>query len=85
MIRDISEKHINKRLNDRFGRQFKVETYVMIPGNDYWRFDEEQKKEVKVKTSQRDIFFYYLLVANIILLLIVGALVYKAVIMVYFG
>lgn len=35
--------------------------------------------------ERRDAFFYYLLAANIILLVIVGALVFGAVKVVYFG
>lgn len=31
LIREISERHINKKLSDRFGKHFKVDTYVVVP------------------------------------------------------
>lgn len=43
LIREISERHINKKLNDRFGRHFKVDTYVIVPeSKDYWQFEEKR-------------------------------------------
>lgn len=88
LIREISERHINKKLSDRFGRHFKVDTYVIAPeSRDYWRFEKEMLGICSVNGSEekRDAFFYYLLVANIVLLIIVGALVFGAVKAVYFG
>lgn len=87
LIREISERHINKKLSDRFGRHFKVDTYVIVPeSKDYWRF-EEMRWDWRVDrgVEKRDAFFYYLLVANIRLLIIVGVLVFGAVKAVYFG
>jgi len=87
LIREISERHINKKLSDRFGRHFKVDTYVIVPGNrDYWRFEEMQwNRGMDRCVEKRDAFFYYLLAANIVLLVIVGVLVFGAVKIVYFG
>ena len=86
LIKEISERHINKKLSDRFGRHFKVDTYVIVPEyRDQWRLEE---KMIGVRghgsEAKRDAFFYYLLVANIILLVIVGVLVFGAVKTVYF-
>lgn len=87
LIKEISERHINKKLSDRFGRHFKVDTYVIVPEyRDHWRLEE---KMIGVQgdrsAAKRDIFFYYLLVANIVLVVIVGMLVFGAVKTVYFS
>lgn len=86
IIREISKRHINKRLSDRFGRHFKVDTYVIAPREeDYWRFEKRYMvKQGNNREVERDAFFYYLLVANIVLLLIVGVMVFGAVRIVYF-
>ena len=78
LIREISERHINKKLSDRFGRHFKVDTYVIVPeSRDYWRLEEKMRWNWKADNNveKRDAFFYYLLVANIVLMVIVGVLV----------
>ena len=31
LVREISERYINKKLSDRFGRHFHVDTYVIVP------------------------------------------------------
>lgn len=87
LIGEISERHINKKLSDRFGRHFKVDMYVIVPeSRDYWRGEEMRwNRSVDKNGEKRDTFFYYLLVANIILLVIVGMLVFGAVKTVYFG
>ena len=87
LIREMSERHINKKLSDRFGRHFKVDTYVIVPeSRDYWRFEKKYMVEQgNGEKPQRDAFFYYLLVANVILLVIVGVLVFGAVKTVYIG
>ena len=87
LIKEISERHINKKLSDRFGRHFKVDTYVIVPEyRDQWRLEEEMiGAQGGVSAAKRDAFFYYLLVANIVLLIIVGVLVFGAVKTVYFG
>lgn len=85
LICEISERHINKKLCDRFGRYFKVDTYIIVPEyqnyKEYWRSEEKLDDRVE----KRDAFFYYLLVANIVLLVIIVLLVFSAVKIVYFG
>lgn len=87
LIREISERHIDKKLSDSFGRHFKVDTYVIVPeSRDYWRLEENVmavRRDSNVE--KRDAFFYYLLVANIVLLIIAVVLVFGAVKTVYFG
>lgn len=87
LISEISDRYINKKLSDRFGRHFKVDTYVIVPeSKDYWRIEElGWNRRVDRSVEKRDAFFYYLLVANIVLLVIVGVLVFGAVKAVYFG
>lgn len=31
LIREISERHIKKKLSDKFGNHFRVDTYVIVP------------------------------------------------------
>lgn len=86
IIQDISERHINKKLSDKFGGDFKVDTHVIVPeSRDYW-WPEEMRwnRSMESGVKKRDAFFYYLLVANIVLLVIVGALVFGAVKTMYF-
>lgn len=87
LIKEISERHINKKLSDRFGRHFKVDTYVIVPGyKEYWRLEEKMiGAQGDSSAAKRDAFFYYLLIANIVLLIIVAILVFGAVKAVYFG
>lgn len=87
LIREISERHINKKLSDRFGRHFKVDTYVIVPDyKEHWWLEENvMAARRNSNVEKRDAFFYYLLVANIVLLIIVGMLVFGAVKTVYFG
>lgn len=94
LIREISERHINKKLSDRFGRHFGVDTYVIVPDNrrcreykEHCHFENEMNGNQRLDRNRikRDAFFYYLLVANIVLLIIVGILVFGAVRTVYFG
>lgn len=94
LVCEISERHTNKKLSDRFGRHFKVDTYVIVPDDrrcreymEHWRFENEMngKQRLDGNGIKRDAFFYYLLVANIVLLIIVGILVFGAVRTVYFG
>ena len=87
LISEISERYIKKKLSNKFGNHFRVDTYVIAPREeDYWRFE---KRYMVVRGNeeklQRDAFFYYLLIANIVLLVIVGILVFGAVKAVYFG
>lgn len=88
LIREISERYINKNLSDKFGKYFDVDTYVIVPKSiEYLRSEENmrQNRMVDIGVEKRDAFFYYLLVFNIVLLVIVGALVFAAVKAVYFG
>lgn len=87
LIKEISERHINKKLSDRFGRHFKVDTYVIVPDyKEYWRLEEKMIwAQGDSSVAKRDALFYYLLVANIVLLVIVGMLVFGAVKIVYFS
>ena len=94
LIQEISERHINKKLCDRFDRHFKVDTYVIVPDDrrcreymEHWRFENEMNGNQRLDGSgiKRDAFFYYLLVANIVLMIIVGILVFGTVRTVYFG
>lgn len=87
LIKEISERHINKKLSDRFGRHFKVDTNVIVPDyKEYWRLEEKMiGAQGDSSAAKRDAFFYYLLVSNIVLLVIVGVLVFGAVKTVYFG
>ena len=87
LISEISERHIKKKLSDKFGNHFRVDTYVIAQREeDYWRFEKRYTVvQVNEEKPQRDTFSYYLLVANIVLLLIVGVLMFGAVKTVYFG
>lgn len=87
LICEISERHINKKLSDRFGRHFKVDTYVIVPEyKEHWLLEEKMMgAQGDSNVGKRDVFFYYLLVANIVLLIIISILVFGAVKAVYFG
>ena len=71
----------------RFGRHFKVDTYVIVPEyRNQWRLEEKMiGVQGDSSAAKRDAFFYYLLVANIVLLVIVGMLVFRPVKTVYFS
>lgn len=88
LIKEISSRYINKRLNDKFGKHFDVDAYVLLPQNHFQRFERCEmlpSQEIIGKSVDRmDAFFRYLLVANIVLLTIIGALVLGAVKTVYF-
>lgn len=86
LLKEIVERHINRKLSDKFGNHFRVDTYVIAPREeDYWRFEKRYMAEQGTNGEvKRDAFFYYLLVVNIVLLLIVGVLVFGAVKTVYF-
>ena len=58
LIKEIAERHINKKLCDKFGNYFRVDTYAIAPREEgYWRFEkrymEEQGSRGEVK---RDVF-----------------------------
>lgn len=86
MIAEITKRHINKRLSDKYGNYFRVDTYVISPNEHLLcysgrRYMTAQESNGEIK---RDTFFYYLLVANIVLLIIIGILVFEAIKTVYF-
>lgn len=59
LIHEILERHINKKLSDRFGRHFKVDTYVIVlESRDYWRFEEKRWNwSMDCNVERRDAFF----------------------------
>ncbi len=87
LICEVGERHINKKMSDRFGRYFKVDTYVIVPDKNYWHIEEKTMDEYRMNNDmlKRDAFFYYLLVANIVLLILIFMLVFNAVKVLYFG
>lgn len=87
LIREVGERHINKKMSDRFGRHFKVDTYVIVPEKNYLHLEEKMMDGYRMNNDmvKRDAFFYYLLVANIVLLILVFMLVFNAVKALYFG
>lgn len=87
LIKEIAERHIDKKLSDKFGNYFRVDTYVIAPKEEeYWYFEKSHMMNQQGSSGEveRDAFFYYLLLANIVLLLIVGVLVFGAVKAMYF-
>ena len=87
LIREVGERHINKKMSDRFGRHFEVDTYVIVPEKNYLHLEEKMMDGYRMNNDmvKRDAFFYYLLVANIVLLILVFMLVFNAVKALYFG
>lgn len=86
LIKEIAERHIDKKLSDKFGNYFRVDTYVIAPKEEeYWYFEKRHMMNQQGSSGEveRDAFFYYLLLANIVLLLIVSVLVFEAVKTVY--
>lgn len=85
LIRDITNRFMNKQLKEYYGDYFYAHTIILAPNHDFWRF-EHGREEIQVKREKgsRDAFFYYLLIANIVLLIIVAVLVAGAVKTVYF-
>ena len=88
LARDIAERYIRKKLNDKFGDHFKVDTSDIVPREWHLHLLEENMyrigREGNDEVPQHDAFFYYLLVMNILLMIIVGILVLGAVKTVYF-
>ena len=87
LICEVGERHINKKMSDRFGRHFEVDTYVIVPEKNYLHLEEKMMDGYRMNNDmvKRDAFFYYLLVANIMLLILVFMLVFNAVKALYFG
>lgn len=58
LIKEISERYINKKLNDRFGNYFRVDTYSITPReDDFWCFEKRNMLEKGSNWKpQRDAF-----------------------------
>ena len=86
LVERISELHVKKRLREKFGSEFIVDTRVISPADR--RGTDMHNQGVSKDASHRvvrDAFFYYLLVMNIILSVMLIALVSCAVWQVYFA
>ena len=88
MIKTATSKHIEKRLREKYGDYFNVDTYLETPQDNYRDMEHFFMKRgyfpfVENLTEKRDGFFYYLLVSNIVLLIVIILLVARAVIQFY--
>jgi len=91
-LRTLAEKKLQKRFLDKYGDYFRIDVYRQIPRDrQYHDFELLHKRNViplhsyfKDMKQKRDGFFYYLLVSNILLFATVIALVFRAIIKVYF-
>lgn len=86
MIRNHSRKFIYRKLIEKYGDAFTVETNIEYPSIDRYEdlFWLSQKRGLPFSFHQdnenkRDGLFYYLLISNIVLISIIGLLVFKAV------
>lgn len=90
LIRNLADTHIKHRLEADYGNYFSVDTKVLTH-SDKHPLDTDAVLSSKKELSNvhlrrgRDGFFYYLLIANVILLCLFVALVFKAVMKVYFA
>lgn len=89
LIRNLTNTHIRHRLDANYGNYFNVDTITLAHPNKLPLCADVvpcSKKESFIDHLRkgRDGFFYYLLIANVILFCLVVALVFKAVMMVYF-
>ena len=89
LIRDLANTHIRHRLDANYGNYFKVDTAILAHPNklplctDTVSYNKKKPFIGHLK-KERDGFFYYLLIANVVLLCLLVALVFKAVMTVYF-
>ena len=89
LIKTISDAHIKNRMEDKYGDLFDIRTRTIVPNREHFYYKDiydiydELRDKVPVTHKNRDVFFYYLLISNIVLLVIIGLLVFKAVLMVY--
>jgi hypothetical protein len=94
LIRDLAEERIEKRLNKEYGEYFDVSVKQRLPlkpDKDYYfeleRLFKNGKPPVIFRSdgfkNQRDAFFWYLLWCNVVLAGIIGLLVIKALLKVY--
>lgn len=87
LIRELTNIHVRKRLESRYGDNFDVETWTVVPKgkmHDYRKpYAQNTNQPITAGSCKRDAFFYYLLISNLVLLTIIILLVYKAVITMY--
>ena len=89
LIRDLTDTHIRHHLDANYGNYFNVNTAILAHSNKLplcTDAESHSKKEplIDLRRKERDGFFYYLLIANVVLLCLLIALVFKAVMTVYF-
>ena len=85
MIREVSQLFMKSKLKEKLKDDFYVNSYVLNFDDKKYKNQKHPTQAEKVVLKKRDGFFYYLLAANIAQALIIGALVFKAVMKVYFG
>lgn len=87
LIRELTNIHVTKQLESRYGDFFTVETRTVVPKEKMHDYRKPYMYDVNWFTTscpyKRDAFFYYLLISNLVLLTIIILLVYKAVITMY--
>ena len=87
LIRELTNIHVTKQLESRYGDFFTVETWTVVPKEKMHDYRKPYMYDVNWFTTscpyKRDAFFYYLLISNFVLLTIIILLVYKAVITMY--
>jgi len=89
LIREISEKHIEKRMHEAYERIITTRVHTLFPSTRYESYGRcgkncEYKADVFEAEKKESMFFNYLLIANIVLILIISILVFSAVKIVYF-
>ena len=89
LIKVMSDAYIKNRMEDKYGDLFDIRTRTIVPNResiyhkDIYYINDESRGIVPVTHKSRDTFFYYLLISNIVLLAVIGLLVYKAVLTMY--
>ena len=91
LIRNLTNTHIKHRLVASYGNYFNVDTTILAHPNKLPLCTDADAELCSKNESfighlhkERDGFFYYLLVANVVLLCLLVALVFRAVMTVYF-
>ena len=62
LIREIAERHINRKLSDKFGNHFRVYTYVIVPRKEeHWRFEKRYMMETReyCRSGTRCVFLLF--------------------------
>ena len=85
MIEEVSQLFMQSKLKEKLKDDFYVNSYVLNFDDKKYKNQKHPTQAEKVVFKKRDGFFYYLLAANIVQAVIIGALVFKAVMKVYFG